>query len=142
MTFSLRPYRWSTRPGDGRLGEHAGGLLERGRRDERLGRQRRLGDAQQDRGEAGRLAAQLLDAVVLLLDPVARHLLVEQELGVAGVGDLHEPAHLPHDDLDVLVVDGDALGAVDLLDLVDEVALQLGLAEHREDVVRDRPGRR
>ena len=34
--------------GDRRLGEDAGGLLEGGRGDERLGRQRGLGDAQQD----------------------------------------------------------------------------------------------
>src|SRR5471032_449946 len=30
--------------GNGRFGQYAGGLLERGRRDERFGRQRRLGD--------------------------------------------------------------------------------------------------
>ena len=40
------------------------------------------------------------------------------------------------DDLDVLVVDVDALQPVDLLDLVDQVALQLLLAEHAQDVVR------
>ena len=54
--------------------------------------------------------------------------------------DLHAPHHLPDDDLDVLVVDGDVLGPVDLLDLVHEVPLQLLLAEDRQDVVRvDRP---
>jgi hypothetical protein len=36
----------------------------------------------------------------------------------------------------VLVVDGNGLGAADLLDLVDEVALQLLDAEDRQDVVR------
>src|SRR3712207_4137725 len=40
------------------------------------------------------------------------------------------------DDLDVLVVDVDALEAVDLLDFVDEVLLQTVHAEHAEDVVR------
>ena len=44
--------------------------------------------------------------------------------------------HLAADDLDVLVVDGNRLRAVDLLDLVDQVALQLLDAEDREDVVR------
>ena len=38
--------------------------------------------------------------------------------------------------LDVLVVDGNGLRAVDLLDLVDQVALQLLDAEDRQDVVR------
>ena len=36
----------------------------------------------------------------------------------------------------MLVRDGHALETVDLLDLVDEVHLQLALAEHLEDVVR------
>ena len=40
------------------------------------------------------------------------------------------------DDLDVLVVDVHALQPVDLLDLVDQVRLQLLLAEHAQDVVR------
>ena len=48
-------------------------------------------------------------------------LLLDQELGVANLLDLHPPHHLPDDDLDVLVVDVDALEPVDLLDLVDEI---------------------
>jgi hypothetical protein len=50
--------------------------------------------------------------------------------------DLHPAHHLARDHLDVLVVDVDALQAVDLLDLVDQVALQLLLAAHAQDVVR------
>ncbi len=42
----------------------------------------------------------------------------------------------PHASRDVLVVDVDALQAVDLLDLVDQVAVQRLLTEDREDVVR------
>ena len=45
------------------------------------------------------------------------------------------------DDLDVLVVDRHALQAVDLLHLVDQVALQPAVAEHRQDVVRVRASR-
>ena len=63
-------------------------------------------------------------------------LLVEQELGVADVLDLHPAQHLADDHFDVLVVDVHALQAVDLLDLVDQVLLQLLLAEHVQDVVR------
>ena len=44
--------------------------------------------------------------------------------------------HLTADDFDVLVVDGNGLRAVDLLDLVDQVALQLLDAEDRQNVVR------
>src|SRR5215207_1871015 len=39
------------------VGEHLGGLLERGRREERVGRQRGLGDAEDDLLERRRLAA-------------------------------------------------------------------------------------
>ncbi len=43
------------------VGEHLGGLLEGGRRQERVGVQRRLGDAEDDVLELGRLFAALLD---------------------------------------------------------------------------------
>ena len=44
--------------------------------------------------------------------------------------------HLGDDDLQVLVVDLDALGAVDVLDLAEQVALDGLLARDPEDVVR------
>ena len=75
-------------------------------------------------------------ALVLFHEAELVHLLVDQELGVADVLDLHPPHHLADDDLDVLVVDVHALQPVDLLDFVDQVRLQLLLAEHVQDVVR------
>ena len=82
------------------------------------------------------LAAALDDALVLALEDVLLDLLVDEEVRVAHVLDADAPEHLANDDLDVLVVDGDALQAVNLLDLVDEVRRQLLLALHAEDVVR------
>ncbi len=76
------------------------------------------------------------DTLVLFEETELVHLLVDEELGVADVFDLHPPHHLADDDLDVLVVDVDALQPVDLLDFVDQVALQRLFAEHVEDVVR------
>ena len=70
-------------------------------------------------------------ALVLFEEAELVDLLVDQELGVADILDLHPPHHLPDDDLDVLVVDVDALQPVDLLDFVDQVLLQFLLAEHR-----------
>ena len=64
------------------------------------------------------------------------HHLVDEELGVPHVLHLHPAHHLPDDHLDVLVVDVHALQAVDLLDLVHQVPLQLLLAAHAQDVVR------
>ena len=87
------------------------------------------------------LAAALDDPLVLALEDVLLDLLVDQEVRVADVLDAHAAQHLTNDDLDVLVVDADALQAVDLLDLVDEPGRELLLALHAQDVVRVRPGR-
>ena len=75
-------------------------------------------------------------ALVLLLEHVLLDLLVDEEVGVAHVDDADAAQHLPHDRLDVLVVDLHALESVDLLHLVDQVLGQRLLAEHLEDVVR------
>jgi hypothetical protein len=45
-----------------------------------------------------------------------------------GSTDLHLAHHLPEDDLDVLVVDRDALRAIDVLDLAQQVVLHRLLA--------------
>src|SRR5712692_3577058 len=121
---------------DCRLRQYPRGLLERGCRDERLRRQRGLGDAQQQRRSISRLAAAVHDLLVLLHEAEAIDLLVHQEIGVANPRHSNRAQHLTADDLDVLVVDGHRLRAIDLLDLVDQVPLQLLDAQDREDVVR------
>ena len=62
--------------------------------------------------------------------------LARQVVGVALLVDAHLLEHLTHDQLDVLVVDVDALGLVDLLDLLDEVLLGLGASADRQQLVR------
>src|SRR5262245_13480029 len=121
---------------DRRLGQHAGRLLERRRRDERLGRERGLGDAEQQRFGRRGLAVFVLDAGVLVGEAEAVDLLFEQEVGVADVLDPHPAQHLADDHLDVFVVDVHALKPVDLLDCVDQVALKRLHALHGQDVVR------
>ena len=74
-----------------------------------------------------RLASRELEAV----DVLAR-----QVVGVALLIDAHLLEHLPHDQLDVLVVDVDALGLVDLLHLLDEVLLGLGPPADLQQLVR------
>ena len=71
MTFSLRPSSVSDLAVDGGIGEHARGLLERGRRDEAPRLQRRLGDAEQHglarcRALAGLLEARLISSNSIL----------------------------------------------------------------------------
>ena len=61
--------------------------------------------------------------VVDLAELVAVDELPRQEVRVALLVDPDLLEHLTHDQLDVLVVDVDALGLVDLLDLLDEVDL-------------------
>src|SRR5262245_48480617 len=74
--------------GHGSFGEDAGGLLEAGRGDERVGRKRGLGDAKQERTARCRTAALLDDIVIFLAEPELIDLLLEKERGVADVFDL------------------------------------------------------
>ena len=88
-----------------------------------------------ERPMAGRAAVHQ-HALVLRVEAEAVGLLLEQEGGVANLFDLDPAKHLANDGFDVLVGDGDALEAVDLLDFVDEVHLQSALAEDFQNVVR------
>ncbi len=82
--------------GQRRLGEHLGGFLEAGGRDEAGALHRRLGDAQQLRrrggplrpGALGQLAAERFDLRVGLIEHVLRHDRADGELAVALFGDL------------------------------------------------------
>src|SRR5207249_10881923 len=67
------------------------GFLEAGRGDERIGRERRLGDAQKQRPAGSGTAAALDGFVVLLAEAEFIHLLFEEEVGIADVFDL-DPA--------------------------------------------------
>ena len=91
------------------IGQHLGRLLEGGRREERVGVQRRLCDAEDDVLELRRLAAGLLDGVVGVGELEAVDELTRQVVRVALLIDAHLLEHLAHDQLDVLVVDVHAL---------------------------------
>src|SRR6266702_3871216 len=116
--------------------QNASGLLEARRRDEAVGGERGLGDAEEQAAPDGRTSAGHEDALIFLVEPEAVGLLLEQEVGVADLFDLHPAEHLTNDGLDVLVGDGDALQTVDFLNLVDQVGLHSALAEDFENVVR------
>ena len=136
MTFSLRPRRLSTAPLMDASVSTRVVSWKLAAEMKRVGRERRLGDAEQQRTADCRTATFGDDTLVFVAEAELVDLLLEQEVGVAHVLDLHPAQHLPHDGLDVLVGDGDALQAVDFLDFVDQVGLQLLLAEHGENVVR------
>jgi len=117
------------------FGEHPGRLLEGGGGDEGLAGEGGLGDAQQLRFAGGGGAIFLEGGLVDLLEAMLVHLLVDDEGGVAHFGDLHPAHHLADDGLDVLVVDGHALGPVDFLDFVEQEGLEGLVALDFQDVV-------
>src|SRR5690606_25012824 len=123
---------------DGSLGEHAGGFLEGSRRDEGVGRQRSLGDAQQHVLVRGRNTAFGDHAIVFVQQLGALHLFTGDEVGVTRVNDVHATQHLTDDHFNVLVVDLHALQTVNVLHFVDDVGGQLLDTLETQDVVRIR----
>ena len=63
------------------------------------------------------------------------HQLAGEHIGIPWPVDPDSPQHLPHDDLNVLVVDVDALGAIHLLHLFQEVLLHGLAAQDTQDVL-------
>src|SRR5437762_1018447 len=122
--------------GDSRFGEDASRLLEAGGGDERIGRERSLGDAKEER--TARCGAHTFadDAIVFLAEAELVDLFLEKEVGVAHVFDFDTAHHLTNDGFDVLVIDVDALEAVDLLNGVDEIGLREFFAEDGQQVVQ------
>src|SRR6516164_1826421 len=118
------------------FGEHARGLLERRRRDERARLQRSLGDAEQHRMADGRFLALFGRPRIDLVELDLVDLLALDQLGLTRVVDLHLLQHLANDHLDMLVVDRNALQPIDVLDLVDEIGGELLDALDRQNVVR------
>ena len=139
ITFSFRPEQTVDLALDRRVREHLRRLLERRRREERLRRQRRLRDPEDQRLE-GRLLPLRLASPPRSPAPAAALSTSwpGKRVGVAGGLDAHLLQHLAHDQLDVLVVDVDALRLVDLLHLADEVQLRRGRALQRQQLSRVR----
>src|SRR5690242_7576949 len=121
---------------DSRFGQYAGRFLERGRRNERLGRQRRLGDAQKDRLVLRPALVARGGPAVLFHEAGAVDLLAAQIARVAGFAHFDLAQHLANDRFDVLVVDLHALQPVDVLDFLDQIRRQRLDAEQTQDVMR------
>src|SRR5215213_2330033 len=117
------------------VGEDAGGLLEGGCREEAVGGEGGLGYAHQHRVVGGGAAFLLFEALVLGEDREAVGDLLGEQLRVARVVDHDLAEHLADYHLDVLVVDVNALGPVDLLHLVHQVALGGGASAAVAEVV-------
>src|SRR5712692_2673794 len=107
--------------------QHAGGFLERGRRQEAVGIERGLGDTEQDGLGRCRFAAFSQDAGVGVRVHKAVYQVVGQHLGITRLVHLDATEHLANDDFDVLVVDIHTCVAIDSLHLFYDVHLN-GLA--------------
>ena len=103
--------------------QHAGRLLERSRRQEAAGVQGRFGEPQELHTSFRRLAIDLMCLLIHFPEMEAVLQLAGQEAGVSSRTDAHPTQHLADDDLDVLVVNDHALGAIDFLHFFQEVKL-------------------
>src|SRR5476651_687460 len=117
------------------FGQYASGLLEGGRRDERLSGQRRLGDTQQHTSEFGNEFLVASQTLVLYQYVSQFHLVALDETRIAGFSDFNFTQHLTQDGLDVLIVDLHALQTVNVLDLVNDVLGQRTHTQQTQDVV-------
>ena len=63
-------------------------------------------------------------------------LITPEQRRIARIGDLHFAQHLAHDDLDVFVVNLDALESVNFLHFVDQVLLQILRSANFQNFVR------
>src|SRR5258708_38552245 len=115
MKFSITAAKIAHLPGDRRFRKDAGSLLEARGGDKGIGRERRLGDPQEERTARCGAAAIGDDPIVFLAEAELVYLFLEEERSVADVLDLDPTHHLARDRLDVLVVDVHALEPVNLL---------------------------
>ena len=127
---------------DGSIGEHLRRLLEGSRRQEALRRERGLGDAHEHvLGRCGHEIGlpcrdALGDGAVGRTELVQVHDRAGQQIRAAGIVDADLAHHLADDDLDVLIVDVNALLTVDLLDFLNDILLAGVHAADAQHVVR------
>ena len=109
---------------NGGLGQHPAGFLEGSGRQPRLGGQGGLGDSHQLRTTLGGFPARVHQGPVDVPELNLVHQLRRQVIGVVGGEDAHLAQHLPHDQLNMLVVDFHPLVAVHVLHLLHQVLLR------------------
>ena len=144
MTFSFRPASGSTLPlMAASVRTRVVSWKDAADRKESVARAG-LGDAKQDLAGLNELQISLtgidagLDLLVLDHDIAAVHDAAHDKVAGAGILNADLTHHLADDDLDMLIVDVNALQTVDLLDLADQVVLGGDGALDGQDVLRDK----
>src|SRR6516164_1344055 len=120
----------------GSLCENSSRILERSRGYKAVRFERRLRDPEQNRNRLRRLASLLDHPTIFFFEFESINLVAPQQHGVSGFSNLHFAQHLPNDNFDVLIVNFDPLQAVDFLNLVYQVLLQILRAANLENLVR------
>ena len=105
------------------FGKHTGRVLEGRRRDKAVGLERSLSDTEQNWRSFGRFPALLDHATVFGFEIKPIDLVTPEQGGIARICDFHLAQHLAHDDLDMFVVNLDALQPINFLHLIDQMFL-------------------
>ena len=123
MTFSFRPAEVIHLAVNSGLGEYPRRFLETGRRNKRIGRKRRLGNAQKNGLTHRHLTARFFHALILFLELELIDHFFRKEFRIADIFNTHPAHHLTRDNFEVLIVDIHALETINFLNLVDEILL-------------------
>ena len=121
---------------DRSFGQHACRLLEGCSREEGIGRERRFRDTEQYTLRRCRPAALFHRLFVLVLEREDIHQFAGEHFRVAAIFDADFSHHLADDDLDVFIVDINALGAVNRLHFAQDVILNTLNALNAQNILR------
>src|SRR5258708_15855404 len=119
-----------------RFREHSGSILEGSRRDETIGLKRRLGNPKKHWNGFRRFTTLFGDSPIFFVEFKSVDLITPEQLGITRFGDFHFPQHLANNDLDMFIINLNALEAVHLLHLVYQVLLQILRSADIQDFMR------
>src|SRR6266404_3977781 len=116
--------------------EHSGCILERSRRDETICLQGCFRDPEKHGNRFCRFTTLFGDSAIFFVEFKSVNLITPEQLGITRFGDFHLPQHLANNDLDMLIINLNALEPVHLLHLVYQVLLQVLRSADIQDFMR------
>src|SRR5258708_27173903 len=119
-----------------RFREHSGSILEGSRRDETIGLKRRLGNPKKHWNGFRRFTTLFGDSPIFFVEFKSVDLITPEQFGITRFGDFHFPQHLANNDLDMFIINLNALEAVHLLHLVYQMLLQILRSADIQDFMR------
>ena len=122
--------------GNRRFGQNAGRFLEGCGRDKRLGLQRSLGNTEQYRVGLSRRPVLGNNLGVFRFKHITVNLLADEERCIARNGDFNFSQHLRNDNLNMLVVNLNALQTVNVLNFLNQIFSQFLNAQDTQNVMR------